>query len=246
LAAKARRRKSRRRLNPGPIFVLLLIVNLVMGYAYSPLLSTVKVRALGVPEWDRARIGETLKKLQDKPWSKVDEGKLEDEILEEPAVRSATLKRNLFGRAELRLTYRVPVAVLARPNNVGIDKEGVVFALHEPAPNLPTLIPPSNAWANEMTLAGSWPRTRIMDVCEAMPEIFPQQAISVNAANPDSVRLNNGSAATIILGGTKDLPKKFEALRKLLRNQPELLQNVGSINVSSPDNIATGPKGKSD
>ncbi len=174
--------------------------------------------------------------------SKVNDARIESQVLSVGAVRSATLNRNLLGRGELRLTYRVPTAVLFRPNNVGLDKDGILFTLHEHVRGLPVLIPPDSTWQDEITLSGSWPKAAIADLCEKAQAVFPGQQIAVNASALDSVTLKGSADATVILGSTENVEQKLEVLRHILTAQPQLLDNVASVNVSSPTNPVTLPK----
>lgn len=240
----ARARRRRRRLNPGPIFFLLLLGSIGYGFWYSPITSVIKVHVLGAPDWDKARVEAILAKLQDKPWKDVEAARIESEVLEVSAVRTAEFHRNFLGHAELKLTYRVPVAVLQRPNNVGLDKEGVLFTLHEPASGLPTLIPPKNDWRDELTIEGSWPKAAIADLCQRAQEVVKDRPITVDAADPEGVCLDNVSGAKIILGKVQLIPEKLAKLSQVMLQQPELLTSSEYLDIETPDKPASKPRAR--
>jgi cell division septal protein FtsQ len=245
LPAKSRKRRRRRRLNPTPILVLLLLANIGCGLAFSPITSAIKIRVFGAPDWDRDRIQQVLSSIQDRPWLSVQPEAAETELLTVGAVRSADLRRNLFGRGELHMAYRNAVATLSNPTNVALDGDGVMFTLHGPKPEVPVLTPPEGIWTNEMTMLGSWPVERLAQACVEASKLFPGQDVSVDASSPSGVCLNNVSGASVELGVADDkLPKKFEALRKMIARQPDLLATLSSLNISVPESPSSKPRKK--
>lgn len=231
----ARRRKTRKRLNWGPIYLLLFIVNVFVGIFHSPLTSLTRVRVVGAKDADQARIVRILEGQRGVAALQVNPQQIESNTLMVTQMRSAGFNRNIFGRATLRITYRVPVARLDKPSNVGIDREGAMFSAADLDPKLPVVVPPANAYDMQASLLGTWPIARIAELCEEVPEIFPDESLRLDVETKDGVCLNRASGTKIALGRPDDFPKKIRVLRQVLSERPGILDRLEMLNLTYPD-----------
>lgn len=238
------RKRRRFRPNWGPIVLLVLLANVAIGLAYSPLTAVTRVKVTGVPDWDRARVEDILAKARGVPSLRLDVRAFESEISNASAVKSVDFRRNLFGRAELRASYRTPVARLAKPQGVAVDESGALFSVPVLDSKLPAIVPPADGWQQQLTLLGSWPRARIARLCIDVEQVLAGESFVVELEAGGRLCLSHVDGAIIELGTTEKLDDKLAMLKKLLANDPTLLSRVKSLNIAVPDKPAMTPKDK--
>lgn len=237
-------RKRRRRFRPnwGAVLFVALCGNAVAGMVYSPLTAVTSVKVAGVPEWDQARVESILAKAQSIPSARLPVRALESQLLQASAVQSADLRRNLFGRAELKLQYRTPIARLSKPAGVAIDSEGAFFSVPALDSKLPTILGPADGWERQLTTFGSWPKARVAKLCSDVELIVPGESFSVELEAGGRLCLTNVGGADIELGPCDGLDAKLAALKGILDRDPSLLSRVRTVNLSVPEKPAMTPK----
>lgn len=241
-------RKRRRRLKAGFVLFVLLLASTTAGMLVSSATAVTKVRVVGAKPWDHERIEKALQPLKGVPVVKVVPERIETELLQLSAMRSAELSRNLFGRAVLKLEYREAVARLESPAGVGFDRTGELFSAPDLDPELPVIVPPAAGWENELTVASSWPKRRIAELAEEVSGIFPGEGFTVTLDTPSGVCLNMRSGTRIEFGVPDDFPQKIDKLREIAGERSDLLTTLELLNLRVPENptqIVRRPKGQS-
>lgn len=230
---RRRANRSRRRLRPAPIFVVLLIANVAAGIFYSPITSVVRVKVEGALPHDRARIEKILAGMHNVPCAQVPARALESAVADLPQARAASLDRNFFGSGRLNVSYRVPVARLEGAQSVALTDDGALVPVEAPLGELPVLRLPATVNAPMLSLVGSWESMRLAELAQQAAALLPQRRFSIVAA-PERVWLNV-DATQVILGSCDDLPKKLGVLRERLERQPEFFSTVEKLNLTAPD-----------
>jgi cell division septal protein FtsQ len=236
-----RRRFKRSKPRWGPVFALLLAVNLTLALLFSPLTAIRRVRIEGAPDWDRDRLESLVQGLKGVPCAQINAYRVESDAMQEPQVRSAHFARNLFGSAVLEVGYRQPVAVLAGEPGVAISIEGVPFQSGHLPPDLPVVKIDGEGPVGMRTLAETWPVVSVARLAVKAGIIFRGQSLSIELGKGNSVCLNMG-AGQVVLGSCNDIDAKLAALEKLLAQKPALLSEVQSLNLSVPTSPSAVPR----
>jgi len=235
-----RRRYRRTKLRWKPILSVLLVINVAFAVSLSRITSVRHVELKGVIPEDRERIKGILAGLQGIPFTKVREQQFETEVLRDSAIKSADLKHNMWGGAELVVSYRWPVARIAGNPRLGLDSEGVVFD----SPNIPTDIPAITIADSGppilVTIAGDWDATHLADLAVKVRAIPAAAGVSIDVDQRGEVCLNMNSGR-VVLGSCDDLDEKLAVLQKRLIAKPEELSQVQRLILTKPDAPAIVP-----
>lgn len=220
---------------------MLLLANVGMGLALSPATAIRKARVVGAREYDRVRLEAILQRVAGVPCARVDRPAIETAVLAEGDVASASLERNPFGRATLRLTYRRAVAELAEHPGMLLSEEGVLFAGRFVSAGLPKVRVPEVALEPNAALAGLWEPRRVAEVCRRAAEFGPVQKAVVDVDSTGRLCLNMGSGAQIVFGSSEQLDEKFAEVHRVLQEHPNLLEEGFGVNVTAPGRSVLTP-----
>jgi cell division septal protein FtsQ len=235
------RKKPKRSIRPAPVLWLLLVVNLLAGLLFSRITSIVHVRTVGVKEFDKARIEGILAKLKDVPCMRIDSRVVEGEVMASPDVDRAEFTRNLFGNALLNVQYRTPVAKLADVDGEALSVDGVLYQASEIPLDLPTLQLPDGGPPTLAAFAGNWQPQRLASLSVYARQHYPRIESKIEVNRRGVVCLNIGSGR-VILGSCDDLDVKLKTLESRLQRNPQELDQVKELNLTSPSVPAVVPK----
>ncbi len=232
-----RRKRKRRTLNWTPVLWLLLIGNVVAGLLYSPITRLRHVRVDGALAYDQPRITRVVEALQDVPCAQIGAQKAESDFLTMAEARSASLTRNIFGSAILKVGYRRPVARLTDHPDVGLTIDGVLFPAYSMNEGLPTVTLPKDLTSPALTLANAWEPAKLASLAVKAKQLLPQDLLNIQIGDAGVVYLNIGSGR-VVIGSLDDIDAKIQALKDYLAKDPEVLSKVKALNIMRPDHPA--------
>jgi hypothetical protein len=239
---KRKRRSKLGRLKPAPTLVLLVAVNVALGLEYSPVTTMTKVSVYGAAPFDRPRLEKLLQDdLKDLPCVKVNPRIIEGDALQAPEALDSDFQRNLFGRAELKVKYRVPVARMAGFSECFLDTTGVVYPSRmQPPGDLPTLVVPNEFVHPVAMTVNPWPSTEIAEFCQRLPKQIDRKSCEIRLLPRGELCLNIGQAERIVFGSATELEEKMARLESLFAQNPSFLWNQ-ELNLTSPSRPALRP-----
>ncbi|MCB8933579.1 MAG: hypothetical protein H6534_09065 [Chthonomonadaceae bacterium] len=220
---------------------LLLLVNTGFGVVFSSVTAVRKVRVVGAREYDRQRLETILDALREVPCARVDRPAIETAVLAEGDVAKASLERNPFGRATLRVTYRRAVAELEGHPGMLLSTDGVLFAGRYVSAGLPKVRLPEVALEPNAALAGLWEPRRVAELCRRAAEFGPVQKAVLDVDSTGRLCLNMGSGAQIVFGSSEQLDEKFDEVHRILQTHPNLLEDGFGVNVTAPGKSVLTP-----
>jgi cell division septal protein FtsQ len=229
------RKRKRRRINWGPVVLLLLVGNLTAGAFFSKLTSVAAVQVYGVPVWDQSRVSYALQALQDKPALQTDPRRLETAVQWHPEVDHADFSRNVLGRGTLKVRYRTPVARISGAGMVAITAEGTVYKAHVLPDRLPVLELPADAAQPMVGMIGNWLSQDVANVCDQIRDLALNRTVVVSLDAQGGVNLRMGSGGIVQLGRPVDLDEKLTLLRDMLGEDPACLDNLEYLDLKAPD-----------
>ena len=236
-----RKKRSRVRLRPAPFFWVFLVANVALGLTTSRITSIVHVRTEGVKAFDRERIEGILTKIQDIPCYKINAKSIESEVMQRPEVDRAEFTRNIFGNGLLTVEYRIPTAKLGGSDSVVLSNDGVLYVATEFPEDVPTLQLPHGGPHALLTLAGNWQPESLAQLAVYARQHYPRIEVKIDIDDRGSVCLNIGSGR-VVLGSCDDLQLKLKTLESRLLSNPQELDQVEELNLTSPSAPATVPK----
>jgi hypothetical protein len=235
------KKRRRRRLKPAPVLWLLLMVNVALGAAYSPVTSVTRVRVEGATEADEARLAQIVAALQDVPAARVEAREIESRALARSSARSADFRFNPFGSGLLRIGYRRPVARLEASPGVALAIDGVLFAAEDLPEDLTVLRLPPRALEPQAALAAGWQPATMARISVETSAIAQGRPTKVELNDRGVVTLHIGDGR-VEVGSTADLDEKLRVLRQTLDENPDLLFRIEMLNISAPDRPVVVPK----
>ena len=225
-----RRRTKRVRLNAGPFIVLALLVNLVVGVAFSPVSAVRRVRVEGAPEADRKRLTELLQSLKSVPCVRVDPRAVESKALDNPELRSASLSRNPFGSAVLRVARRTAVARLFGSLDIGLSADGVLYPATDLPDDLPTVRLPAKYPVVGLTLGNAWRTEDVARLASLVRGLAKTEPVRIDLFPGGKVCLNIDNG-TVVIGRLEKLDEKVARFRQMFAERPDLFTSVESVNL---------------
>jgi hypothetical protein len=232
-----KRKRKRTKLRPGPILLLAVIVVFVTGMLYSPITSISKYEVVGARPIDRPQIEHVMAQLKNVPWLKVNGQKIESDVTRIQAVDSAEYSQIIFGRGRLTVKYRTPIAVIKSNRKIGMDAKGVLFVTDELPKGLPVVVRPDSANEVPLTVLGPFPSGAIADLAVKARGIDPSAQLTIWFNRDGALCLNIGEAP-VIFGAADEIDKKLKALKEILEQEPDLLGNLRSLNLTEPTHPA--------
>lgn len=232
------KKRKRKVLNWPPILWTLVVLNVALGFMFSRATAATVVRVYGALDQDRAQITRDLQFLKDRPCLRVDKATMEEKLMFLPHVKSATLDRNIFGRAEVRFKQRVPVALVG---NSLIDTTGVVYSGPVPATQLPSVMyPPGMQISGGIT--STMPIGKVVELATQIASRPVLRSATIEVRSGGSVCLHVKQGPKIELGRIEDLEQKLKAFDEQLRLNPFLLEESSSLSFVNPNQPAQKKK----
>jgi hypothetical protein len=235
------RRRRRRRLKPAPILFLLLLANVAVGLSFSPLTSVTKARVIGAEPFDRPRLERLLESLSDRPSARIDPRAVETEALKIPEALDSDFRRNILGRAQLKMAYRKPVAKIDGLPSTLMDENGVIYASRQPTRNLPRVRLPAKALEPQLAFVNSWPALPLAECCKRISKRIPKNDCVFELSLRGELCLNIKDSARIVFGSATQLDQKLSQLDALL-NRNLRLTEIKELNLTAPSHPVYVPK----
>ncbi len=232
-------RKSKRRPNWAPILWLLVAINVVCGFAFSPITSATKVKVIGAMPSDQVRIEKAAKLLADRPALRSPQNAVLVELYRRADMRSAVISQSIFGRAKIEIKYDEPVAILVGNRNLKLTESGLVAAIPEMPEGLPQVRLFPGAIEPSASFSARWEQKRVVQVCQRVAN-SNLEGTTVLVATSGNVRLQLKSGAMVRLGHPEYLAAKFEALARAMEMRPDVFKPGIEINLVVPDKPAFG------
>lgn len=227
----------------GRVFGILLLANLAAGAWLSPITSIRTLRVEGVSEARRGAYVRYAQLLKGRPALNVNSRQFESTVMKDAAVENADFRRSPFGSANLRVSYRRPIARITGGGGTVLSSDGVLIKVDTRNLNIPTLELHPSSLSPALTVIGSWPGREIARLIQRLPSKLSQKGLQVVIDSEGAVCLNMTQAARIVWGSADRLEEKLKALEGLLSERPNLLENVKELNLTEPSRPAFTPFG---
>lgn len=237
------RRKRRRSIKWGKVFLVLLLANVAAGLYVSPATATRYVRVVGARQEDMPYIREVLRALRDRPFFRLDGSRIESRILALSPVKSATIERNVLGRAVLTLSYRTPVATLAGSALLKLGEDGELYADGRQVVGLPNFEIPQAARFANLSLAFPVELKAVVDIARRLQAMGMADDTTIAVQEGGQLWLNRGDGAQIVLGSSDKLDEKFAKFKAYLDESPTGLSRVAELNLTVPERPTIIPRG---
>jgi cell division septal protein FtsQ len=215
--------------------------NVACAAVNSRITSVRTVEIHGARPDDQPRLAAIVGELQGVPFVRIHWRALETAVLREPSVRAVDFTRNPFGKADLWVAYRKPVARLQNRPNIGLDETGVLFAAPDIPRDLPTLKLPNGGIPTLITQAASWDAVRIARLAVDIRAFPGADGVGIEMDDRGVLCLNM-SAGRVVLGSCDDMDKKLSVLKERLSQ----LSQVEELNLTRPDAPAAIPKSRAE
>lgn len=239
--AKAPRR-SGRAYRPHGFFAVGLVVNVAAGLFFSPMTAITRVRVLGAEPFDRPRLEGLLTAYAGKPVASITPRVVESGVEEAPEVRDVDFTRNWFGRAQLKITYRKPVAKISGTKALYLSDEGVTYTSRQRIPPLPSAELPESANSAALTYAIEAPLQPLGELCAHIPAPIDTTSVTALYHPEKGLCLNTGeSSALVIFGPAENLDEKIAGLSKILQDNPNILRENLELNLIVPERATRTP-----
>ncbi len=236
-----RRKRKRLSFKPAPILWILFLGNLAIGMTSSRLTSIVRVRTEGVRAHDKARIEGILGSIQDIPCYKINGREIETQVMQAPDVEKAEFSRNPFGDALLTVVYRTPAAKIDGTNNLVLSTDGITYVATGYSEEIPSIKVPSKGVPAYFSLMGNFPGVGLAELAVYAHRHYPGALSKISVDDAGTVCLNIGSGR-VVLGSCDDLQLKLKTLEQRLQRNPQELEQIRELNLTSPTSPAIVPK----
>ncbi|MBI5707777.1 MAG: hypothetical protein HZC36_12405 [Armatimonadetes bacterium] len=243
-----RRRRRRAPISFSQFLWVCVIANVAAGLWWSSATSVRRVKVEGAPEKLRPLIESELAKLRAVPSMRVNPRAIETRIQALPSIRTADLRRSVFGSGTLALVAMKAAGRLAEPPGLYLSDRGEVFRSPEPVEGLPLVSVPATAHAPQLALGGRWNAGAAALICLACADYklagARGAAARVVIEAGGGCRVELPGRARVELGSAAGLKGKFAKLQSLLQRNPSLLDQNSAINLVSPSRPTAVPKNR--
>lgn len=243
MGSRSRRRRARRiRLRlpiaPFPLVLIALLGVLAGGLLTSEMTKIRVLRVSGVPEWDRERITSLLRAYEGVPALRINPLQVERQVEWHAAVLRAEFRRNIFGRARLKVVYRQPVAWFERgENRLAVSADGAVFPLTGEPPSL-SLDPKVIETRPNLSIFDTRRLGGLLELAGKVQQKLPSLRGKLRLLASGGLALTAADGARIEFGDRERLDEKVSALGRVLEQHPELLRRAQTVNLVVPERPA--------
>ncbi|WP_306232763.1 FtsQ-type POTRA domain-containing protein [Agrococcus beijingensis] len=211
---------------------LALVLALLVGLVWSPLMSVRDVRVEGAERLDPVVVQQALADAVGEPIATVTEEGVAARLQTIPQIESFRLDVVPPSTVIVRIVERVPAAIIPGPSGeTVIDAAGVVLgAVDESAAALPRL---------DGVEVGSEAFEAVAAVLVAAPASVLEATVSIAAPTPSEIRLSLRSGQTVVWGGADESELKAAVVAALLETQDPAAARV--LDVRAPQHpVVTG------
>ena len=235
--------KRKRSIKWSPVLWTLFLMNTTLGLCFSRATSAVKVQVIGARDGDQSRIRkELVAMLKGTPAMRVLRNLLEEKLCFPTFVRSCRLQQNVFGRANLQMEYREPVARLSSMDSVYLSTDGVFFAQVGIDKVLPIL---------DLGLLPDCPNLGAVSRFETEDFAKASRSIAIVGGFEECIVRSSGSEGLsvtakeygeVVLGSAGELEQKIAKLKEIIADPHREIGPKSKLNLVSPTHpaISTG------
>lgn len=226
------RRKRNRRVPNWPVILwAITALNVVFGLAYSRATAATIIKVTGARSEDHAQITKDSQFLRDVPCFRANKALFEEKIRFLPHVKSAELRRNLFGRAEILVQLRTPVATVG--SNSLLDEDGVVYFAAPPPEQMPRI--ELDAGLSATAGFGSlYPLAKASDLAREVASRASLRGATIVLRRTGSVALKVVDGPVIELGRLEEIKQKMKAYDEQFAINSQLLEESLSLSFVDP------------
>lgn len=235
------RRKKKRTLklfrNWNGLVWFLAIVNILVGMAYSPITAPYKVYLSGSFSDDETFVAKIFEQYRAKPWIWINRNEVASQLNAPSNIASVQVSLNMFGRASVHLTHRIPQASVRTQPGVYIDEEGFFF---KDAPGFPCVELIGSGASLSGTVIDGFPGEALANGIQLVQKALPksQFTVSLEGKSIFSIYLKDGPR--IEFGRLTDMEKKVDVLKRIVQERPKDFASSTYVQLSDPTRPAFG------
>ena len=192
-----------------------------------------RLRIVGAQPYDRDRLAKIAQGIQRRPLLRVNKQSVRSEVLENPAVASASYRANLFGRGVLTVRYRRPVAAIAGRDGLYLSDRGTIFSSPREYALTMAVEPPIDADETNLAVFSGWQGGAAARMCVSITERLPKSEWLLTVSPTGYVSLVS-DGGRVEFGSFDKAEQKVRKLAEILSDDPHLLSGVTSLNLSEP------------
>jgi cell division protein FtsQ len=211
---------------------LLAVGLIIVGIAYSPLMSLRRVDVVGTSRLSAAAVQASIKGQLGTPLPLINFGAVKKDLASFSLIQSYSTETRPPGTLVIRIVERQPVGVLQTAQGFQlVDQAGIVISTTPDKPGgYPIIVTAGKGAAAKTSFASS------AAVLAALPQSVLPQVASITATTEDNVTLTLTGGKTVVWGSAQQSDLKAADLSALLKAAPD----AGSYDVSSPESPVTG------
>lgn len=236
------RKRKRPQIRWTPLLSVVLVGNVGLGLAFSPLTGVRRVRVSGAADGQQESIRARLSRIGTQSAAMVDVRGLESDLLRNVGVKSANFRRSLFGSARLTVENEQPIADYAGQAGLSIGVDGDIFRSPTGGVGATLFSLPADAVGPSLAIVSNWRRADVIELAREAKKLWPDRPSRIEVDSGGVLCLNSEGMARVSLGNSDRLSEKFARLERLIHDEPELLSRVAALNLSSPEKPAVTSK----
>jgi hypothetical protein len=249
----ARKKRSTRSMGLGNFLWILAVTNLSAGLIFSSVTGLHHATVKGATsEVELKAIKKRLEPWATTPWFRQSRSAMATAVLADNRVASVVLTTNIFGRGEVTIVHREPVARIAPPGSddpnkvvdsaIYLDSSGVLYRDAFTADFMgPELVVPEAARVPQLSLIQTWPLNAVAKVSVKGQGLLQELQFKVVLDERSVISLEVVDGPQIILGPESDLDEKFTVLDRAFKSEKDKIMGYKLINVSAPDRPVYSP-----
>ncbi|MFM9872684.1 MAG: cell division protein FtsQ/DivIB [Fimbriimonadaceae bacterium] len=232
---------------------VLAMVNLIAGLIFSPVTGLHHVSVKGADSAVELKaIKKRLEPWATEPWIRQSRSAMATAVLADNRLSRVTISSNVFGRGELTLVHREPVAKIEPPASddpekvadsaIYLDSTGVLYRdSNSIVFQGPVLVVPDGARVPQMSVIQTWPLNAVAKVSVKGQGLLQELQFKVVLDERSVISLEVADGPQIILGPESDLDEKFSVLSRAFASDKDKIMGYKLINVSAPDRPVFSP-----
>lgn len=241
------KRKSKITIGWNGFLWILALLNLAAGLIFSPVTGLHHASVRGVEsDAELKALEKRLEPWATTPWIRQSRPAMSTAILADNRIASATVTSNIFGRGEIILVHRYPVAQIVPSSSsdpkkvpdsaIYLDSTGVLFrdSLSNGFSG-PELVVPDAARLPQIGLVRTWPLNTVAIASVKGQGLLQELQFKVVLDERSVLSLQVVDGPQIILGPESDLDEKFAVLERVFKSEKDKIMAYKLINVSAPD-----------
>ncbi len=222
-------------------WTFLFIAIIWIGANYSPLTRINQLTIVSDAKEDIPRLKSVISKYKNLPAMQLPVVEIKTEVLRNLRVESVKFQSNVFGRAELAVKYRKPVAKISNVPSYFVDEHGVLFPSKDHKPNL-TIVTNLQQIHPILCLSDQSELSDLARLAAKLQVRIPKLAGNLDLDAAGRLFFQVSGKSKIVFGRGERLDEKIAVLTKTLAEDPNVLEKAKEINLVEPEAPAMTPK----